>query len=143
MHRFEHANHVILVNFLFQNLPKIFLRAHNLHHIFAFSYDSCCSFVNNFIFFLKKWIIFFTRSLKNSQIFFIQSLPLYTLCLFFMLLNDDIVDIEKLDGNISTYFCCRWIFRIVFTSISLFYYTLKICMNNKWCFIRLLILIKV
>ena len=27
-----------------------------------------------------------------------QSLPLYTSCLFSMLLNDDIVDIEKLDG---------------------------------------------
>ena len=27
-----------------------------------------------------------------------QSLPLYTSCLFSMLLNDDIVDTEKLDG---------------------------------------------
>ena len=42
-----------------------------------------------------------------------------------------------------TYFWCRWIFRIIFTSINLFYYTLKICINNKRCFIRLLILIKV
>ena len=38
-------------------------------------------------------------SLKNSQNFFIQSLPLYTSCFFFsMLLNDHIVDIEKPDG---------------------------------------------
>ena len=37
-------------------------------------------------------------SLKDSQNFFIQCLPLYTSCLFSMLLNDDIVDIEKFDG---------------------------------------------
>ena len=36
------------------------------------------------------------RSLKDSQNFFIQSLPLHTSCLFSMLLNDDIVDIKKL-----------------------------------------------
>ena len=33
-----------------------------------------------------------------------------------------------------TYFCCRWIFRIIFTSISLFYCTFKISKNDKWCF---------
>ena len=32
------------------------------------------------------------------------------------------------------YFCCRWIFRIIFTSISLFYCTFKISKNDKWCF---------
>ena len=36
-------------------------------------------------------------SLKDLQMFF-QSLPLYTLCLFSMLLNDDIVNMEKPDG---------------------------------------------
>ena len=36
-------------------------------------------------------------SLKDSQSFVMQSLPLYTSCLFFMSLNDDIVDIEKTD----------------------------------------------
>ena len=33
-----------------------------------------------------------------------QSLPLYKLALFFMLLNDDIVDIEKPDGMFSPTF---------------------------------------
>ena len=33
-----------------------------------------------------------------------QSLPLYTSCLFSMLLNDDIVDIEKPDGLCSLTF---------------------------------------
>ena len=37
-------------------------------------------------------------SLKDSENFFIQSLPLYTSWLFSMLLKDDIVDIEKPDG---------------------------------------------
>ena len=42
--------------------------------------------------------------LKNLQDFFIQSLPLYTLCLFSILLNEDIVDIEKPDGICSLTF---------------------------------------
>ena len=51
----------------------------------------------SFFFFLKL-IIFIACSLKDSQIFFIQSLPLYKSCLFPMFLNDDIADIEKPDG---------------------------------------------
>ena len=43
-------------------------------------------------------------SLKNSQNFLRQSLPLYTSCLFSMLLNQDIVDIEKSDGICSITF---------------------------------------
>ena len=54
--------------------------------------------------FLKKIIIFIACSLKDSQNFFIQSLPLYTSCLFSMVLNDDIVDIEKSDGTCSLTF---------------------------------------
>ena len=42
--------------------------------------------------------------------------------------------------NMFTYFWCRWILRIIFTAINLSYYTLKICINNKWCFIRFLIM---
>ena len=49
-------------------------------------------------FFLKKkLIIFIACSLTNSQNFFIQSLALY-ICLFSMLLKEDIVDIERPDG---------------------------------------------
>ena len=36
--------------------------------------------------------------LKNSEYLLIKSLPLYTSCLFSMLLNEDIVEIEKSDG---------------------------------------------
>ena len=44
-----------------------------------------------------KLIIFITCSLKNSQNFFTQSVPLYASCLFSMFLNKDVVDIEKPD----------------------------------------------
>ena len=55
-------------------------------------------FVNNSIIFFLKLIIFIACSFNNSQKFFVQSLPLYTSCLFSMLINEDIVDIEKPDG---------------------------------------------
>ena len=41
-------------------------------------------------------------SLKYSQNFFMQPLPLFTACLFFQyFLNDNIVDIGKPDGTCS------------------------------------------
>ena len=43
-------------------------------------------------------IIFIACSLKKSRNFFMQSLPLYISCLISMLLNEDILDIEKPDG---------------------------------------------
>ena len=109
---------------------------------FAFSYDFYCFFINKLIFFFLKLIIFIDCSLNNLQNLFIQSLPLYTSCLFFMLLYEDIVDIEKPDGICSLAYYYGRIFRIVFTSITLFYQTFKICINNKCCFIRFLILVK-
>ena len=49
-------------------------------------------------FFILKLIIFIACSLKDSQKFFFwQSLFLYTPSLFFMLQNEDILDIEKSD----------------------------------------------
>ena len=45
-----------------------------------------------------KIIFSIACSLKNSQNFFMQSLPQYTSCLFSMFLNDDTVDTEKPDG---------------------------------------------
>ena len=72
--------------------------------MFAFSYDSFCSFVNNYIFFFLKLIIFIACSLEDSQNFLMQSLPLYTSFLFSMLLKDDIVHIQKSDGICSPTF---------------------------------------
>ena len=53
-------------------------------------------FITSFLFFLKL-IIFTVHTLKNTKNVVIQSLPPYTPCLFSMLLNEDIVDIEKSD----------------------------------------------
>ena len=59
--------------------------------------------ITSFFLFLKL-IVFIERSLENSQNFFMQSLPLYTSCLFSMLLNEDILEIEKPDGIFSLTF---------------------------------------
>ena len=60
-----------------------------------------CWLVNSFF---LKLIIPVSCSLKDSQTFFMQFLPLDTSCLVSMLLNDDIVDIVKLDGICSPTF---------------------------------------
>ena len=64
----------------------------------AFSYNSCCSFVNNLIFLFLKLIIFVSCSLKHSQYFFVLcNLELWIHHAYF-LCYDDFEDIEKLDG---------------------------------------------
>ena len=63
--------------------------------IFAFSYDFCYSFVNNFILLFLSLIISIAYSLKNLQKFFMQSLLLHASSLFSTVLNDNIVDIER------------------------------------------------
>ena len=81
--------------YLFSNISLQIIKT------FVFSYDSCYSFVNNFIFLFLKLIIFIACFVKDSQNCFIQSLPLYASFLFSMILNDDTVDIEKPDGIFS------------------------------------------
>ena len=54
-------------------------------------------------------------SLKDSQNVLIQSLPLYTSCLFSMLLNEDIVDTDKPEGICLLTFVVdefSWLFKI-------------------------------
>ena len=48
-----------------------------------------------------KLIICIVCSLKNSQYFCMQYLPLYTSYFISMVLSDDIIDIEKPDGICS------------------------------------------
>ena len=88
----------------FKYIFKLFFTNISLQHIFAFLYDYCCSFVNDFMFIFVKCIFFIVCSRKDLQNFFMQSRPLYTSCLFFMSLNDDIVDIEKPDEICSLTF---------------------------------------
>ena len=55
-------------------------------------------------FFLFEIIIFIVCSLKNSNNFFIESFSLHRSCLFSVLLNEEIVDVEKPDGICSLTF---------------------------------------
>ena len=74
------------------NLQTLFKKdITSLHFYMIFEF----SFVNNYIFVFYEIIYLTTCSLKDSQIFLAQSLPLYTSCLSLMLSNNDIVDIEK------------------------------------------------
>ena len=50
MYRFEYADHDIPLNYLFQNLYKLFLRVRNLNEIY-FAYLSDCQ--NPFFFFFR------------------------------------------------------------------------------------------
>ena len=129
-----------IISFLFQiSIFKFFFINTK---IFAFSYDSCCSFLNSLIFSFSKLIIFIAYFLKNSRNFFKHSLPLHISCLSFILLYEDIVDIEKLDGICSLTFAVDEFSGLFLHPWIFFYCTLKICINDKWCLIRYLILIK-
>ena len=80
-------------------------------------------------------------SLKDSQTFFTQFFPLYTLYLFFMLSNDNIVDTKKPDEII--HLLLLWInFQDYFCIHHSFLLNIQDCINNKWRFIRFSVLIK-
>ena len=78
-----------LSHICFQSFFNKYNRFLHFHMILA------APFVNYFIFLFFKVIIFIACYFKDSLNFFIQSLPLCISCLLSMLLNDDIVDIEK------------------------------------------------
>ena len=60
-----------------------------------------------------------------------ESLPLYTSCLFSMLLDDDVLDIEKLDGICSRIFFIDQLSGLILRR-SIFSIThFKFCINNK------------
>ena len=87
-------NDFLLYIFYLSNISKFFFIIRTDFCIFIWFLLLFC---NNFIFFFLKLIIFFGWSLKSLQNFFCN-LYLYTSCLFSMLLNEDIVDIEKPDA---------------------------------------------
>ena len=88
---------------------------------FAFSYDSCCLFVNNFFFFLLKLIILLECFLKHSQNIFIQYSLLYTSGLFYMYLNDDIFKAMKNIMEYIHFLLLQIIFQDYFHMHPLFY----------------------
>ena len=92
-----------------------------------------------FIFFYLKLVIFISFSLKHLPNFFT---PLYTTCLFSMSLHEDNIHIEKADGIFSVVFLVDEFSGLLLHPSFFFYYTLKICIKNKWGFIRSLVLIK-
>ena len=59
-----------------------------------------------------------------------------------MLLKQDIEEVGKPDGLCSLTLVVDEFSGLFFTSINLFYDTFKICIDNKWYFIRFLMLIK-
>ena len=83
----------------------------------AFSYDFCCLFINTFIFFFLKTSPLSVPLMIHKT--FSCNLYLYTSCLFSMLLNDDILNIEN--RICSPNFVADEFSRLFFTSINLFY----------------------
>ena len=96
-------------------------------------------FIISFFFFFK--FIFITCSLKDSKNLSIESFLLHIILIFYSF-KWRYCRRWKTWWNLFTYFCSRWMFGIIFISIIFCYYTFKICINNKWCFIGFLILIK-
>ena len=86
---------------------------------FAFSFDFFGLFINNFILFFSNLIIFIGCYFKYSQNIFLQYLPLYISCLFSLLLNDDIVCIEKPDEILLPIFAVDEVSRL-FSHPSIF-----------------------
>ena len=65
--------------------------------------------------------MFIACSLNDLQNLFMKYLPLYTSILFSMLLNDDIIDIEKPDRICSLTFVEDLFFWNISKLVSLFY----------------------
>ena len=84
---------------------------------FCISYGSFCSFLNNFT-------VFFLKLIGVIACF------LYTRCLLSMSLNYNIGD-RKTWRKMFAYFHCRWLLRIIFISIHIFYQRFKICINSS------------
>ena len=101
-------------------LQHVYLFALQISQIFAFSYNFSWPLVNNFIILFSKLIISIACSLKDSQKFFMQLVPLYASYLF-SVFKWWYCRHWKSWWNTFAYFCCGWIFTINLTSINLFY----------------------
>ena len=86
--------HIFIFKFFFGNITD-FLHFHMI--------SATLLLITSFLFFFKL-IISIACCLKDSLNFSMQSLPLHTSCLFYMFLNEEIVDIEKPDVVFSLNF---------------------------------------
>ena len=68
-----------------------------------------------------------------------RSSPLYTLFLFFMSLNDNIVGTEKLDGTFSPTFIVDYFLELFLHPSIFLKQTFKICITTRWCLFRFLV----
>ena len=82
---FFYLSYIFFQNFLYKYFSIFYMIPAGLLPIIPF-------------FFFLKLIILIVYFLKNSQNIFMQSLSIYASCLFSVLLNENIVDIEKSDG---------------------------------------------
>ena len=103
-----------------------------------FRYDSCSSFVNGIIFFFSKLIIF-VLSWWFTKLFHVIFYSVHIM-LIFHTSNCLYCRHWIPTGTMFTYFCFTWFFKIIFTFIYYFNQILKICINNRWCLIRFLLL---
>ena len=110
--------HIFIFKFFFTNIAD-----------FTFFYCSWCYFINQIIFFILELIITIVCYVKDSQKFFMQSFPVYIMYIssyvyiifIFYIFKWRYCRHWKTWWNMFFYFCCEWTFRIIFTSISLFY----------------------
>ena len=98
--------------------------------IIAFWHDCCHLFFNGIIFSFSKLIISIAFCPKDSQFFFMQSSSLYTSCSFF-----NYIDIVQL-------LLLKMIFQKHFSIHLFFSQRFKIYLNDRWCLIIFLVLIK-
>ena len=87
--------HIFIFKFFFTNITDFFFHFHMAPAAFLLATSFFC---------FMKLIISNACSLTDSQNVFVYSLPLYTSCVFSMLLNNDIVDTEKPHGISSRAF---------------------------------------
>ena len=120
-------------------VSKVFFFFCKCSRFFPFSCDSRWLFVNFIIFFVSKLFIIVACSLKD---FFHAIFTSVYITLIFYTIKWPCDRHWIPSGNVFSYFCCRWFFKIIFTIIYSFNQNFRICINSGWCFIRFSVLMK-
>ena len=99
------------------------------------AYDSSSFSVNGIILIFWNLIVFITCSFKD-----LHNTSAYIMLSFYAIIWP-YCKYWATAWNIFTYFCCRWFYRIIFTSIFS-NKTFKACINSSWCFNSFMVLTK-